>query len=422
MSVILAAGKGTRMRSDLPKVLHRLMGASLLEYVLEKVEALECEPRVVVVGYREEKVREEFPSRGITWASQTEQRGTGHAAATGIEAVRNPPEDVLILNGDLPLLELSTLRGILDRHRENGADVTVLTCEMADPTGYGRILRDPQSGKLRDIREEKDASQDERRMREGNVGTYVFRVPIFRDAYRRTRPENRQGEYYLTDVVVEAARNGAKVETFPLQDGPERAQVNSRREMASVAAMVRERLLAEYMDAGVSIDDPATTYIEKGVRIGRDSRIYPFTYIARGVEIGPGCEVGPFTHLRPGVVLEEEASIGNFVEVKASRIGARAKARHLSYIGDATVGEEANIGAGTVFANYDGKTKNPTVVKRRAFIGSGTILVAPVTVGEEAVTGAGSVVTRNHDVADRDVVVGVPAKSLKQASRKKEGA
>jgi len=413
-SVILAAGKGTRMRSELPKVLHRLMGAPLLEYVLEKVEALGCDPRVVVVGFGQEKVKAEFPERGVTWAHQSEQRGTGHAARVGMDALGSFSEDVLVLNGDLPLLEVATLRSLLDHHRARKAEVTVLTCQMADPTGYGRILRDPQSGALRDIREEKDADAASRAIREANVGTYVFRRQVFQEAFARTRTDNRQGEYYLTDVVVEAARAGARVETFAVPDGPQIAQVNSRREMAEVAALVREQLLLAYMESGVSIDDPSTTYIEKGVRIGRDARIYPFTYIERGVDIGPGCEVGPFSHLRPGAVLEEGASIGNFVEVKASRLGPRVKARHLSYIGDASIGEEANIGAGTIFANYDGKRKNSTVVKKRAFIGSGTILVAPVTVGEEAITGAGAVVTRGHDVVDRDVVVGVPARSLKR--------
>jgi bifunctional UDP-N-acetylglucosamine pyrophosphorylase/glucosamine-1-phosphate N-acetyltransferase len=417
MAVILAAGKGTRMRSELPKVLHRLMGAPLLEYVLESVETLGCDPRVVVAGYQREKVQAEFNGRGVTWAFQDEQLGTGHAASVGIAALGDRPGDVLILNGDLPLLESSTLHGILNHHSKTGADVTVLTCQMEKPTGYGRILRDTRSGLLKDIREEKDADDGIRAVREANVGTYVFRSQVFRDAYQRVRPENRQKEYYLTDVVVEAARGGARVETFPVEDGPQIAQVNSRREMSRVAALVRGRLLDAYQDQGVTIDDPATTFIEKGAVIGRDTHIYPFTYIARGVEIGPACEVGPFTHLRTGAVLEEGASVGNFVEVKASRIGPHAKARHLSYIGDATVGEGVNIGAGTIFANFDGRRKNPTVVKRRAFIGSGTILVAPVTVGEEAVTGAGAVVLHNHDVADRDVVVGVPARSLR-AGRK----
>ncbi len=412
MAVILAAGRGTRMRSDLPKVLHRLMGAPLLEYAVDNVTALACRPVVVVVGHRHELVEAEFRGLGITFANQAEQKGTGHAASVGIEAVKDFDGDVLILNGDLPLLELATLKGIVAHHQKTGAHATILTCEMSQPYGYGRILRDSKTGGFRGICEENDADEKARAIREANVGTYVFQSKVFREAYRRTRPENRQGEFYLTDVVAEAAKSGGRVETFPVEDGPQIAQVNSRQELAEVAALVRRNILNRYMDAGVTVEDPRSTYIEKGVSIGRDARILPFTYIERGVEIASGAEVGPFTHLRPGTILEEGASIGNFVEIKSSRIGRKAKARHLSYIGDATIGEDVNIGAGTIFANYDGKRKSPSVVKRGAFIGSGTILVAPVTVGEEAVTGAGAVVTRNHDVADRDVVVGVPARSL----------
>ena len=417
MSVILAAGKGTRMRSDLPKVLHRLMGSPILEYVIEKVEALGCDPKAVVVGYRQELVRAAFTERGIIWAHQAHQKGTGHAASVGMEAAPGFTGDVLILNGDLPLLEMATLEGILQRHRQSKADVTVLTCEMIRPTGYGRIIRDKKTGSLQDIREEKDADEATRAIREANVGTYVFKAPVFRDAFLRTRCDNAQGEYYLTDVVVEAARSGARIETFPVPDGPQIHQINSRREQAEVSAIIRKRLLEEHMDAGVTVEDPLTTYIEKGVRIGRDTRIYPYTYFERGTEIAPGCEVGPFAHLRPGTFLREGASIGNFVEIKASEIGERTKARHLTYIGDAQVGSDVNIGAGVIFANFDGKKKSRTIVKQRAFIGSGTILVAPVSIGEEAVTGAGAVVTKNHDVPDRDVVIGVPARSL----HRKEG-
>jgi bifunctional UDP-N-acetylglucosamine pyrophosphorylase/glucosamine-1-phosphate N-acetyltransferase len=419
MSVILAAGKGTRMRSELPKVLHRLLGAPLLEHAIEKVEAIGCDPKVVVVGYGREQVEAEFAGRGILWAFQADQRGTGHAACTGIDAVPDYQGEILVLNGDLPLLDVETLRGILEHHRASRADVTALTCKMADPTGYGRIIRDSVEGLLRDIREEKDCDDATRAIPEGNVGTYVFNGPAFRNAYAQIRPDNRQGEYYLTDVVVEAARLGLSVETYTIPDGPQIAQVNSRREMAAVGALLRRKILEDLMDSGVTIDDPLTTYIEKGVKVGIDAHIFPFVHIERGVEIGPGCEVGPFVHLRPGTVLEAGASIGNYVEIKASRIGPGVKARHLSYIGDAQIGKDVNIGAGTIFANFDGKKKNRTVVKARAFIGSGTVLVAPVTIGEGAMTGAGAVVTRNRDVPDGDIVVGIPARSLNKKKDEK---
>ncbi|MBI4600349.1 MAG: bifunctional N-acetylglucosamine-1-phosphate uridyltransferase/glucosamine-1-phosphate acetyltransferase [Planctomycetes bacterium] len=424
VTVILAAGKGTRMCSELPKVLHPLLGVPVLEHSLESAEALGPGQKIVVVGYAREKVIEAFQGRGITWAVQEEQLGTAHAARCGIGAIGAaspgaPPAagadpDVLVLNGDLPALRADTLRALLAEHARPGAHVSILTCSMADPSGYGRILRDAR-GLVTGIVEEKDAEEATRRLREVNVGTYVFRASAFREAYARIDRQNAQGELYLTDVVVQAARGGRTVATFEVEDEREVAQVNSRAELARASEILRERMLDEYMGSGVTIDDPGSTYIEKGVRIGAGTRILPFTVIQRGVEIGAGCEVGPFTHLRPGTRLADGVSVGNFVEVKASRIGRKTKVRHLSYVGDGIVGEGVNIGAGTIFANYDGKTKSTTVVKDGAFIGSGTVLVAPVTVGARAVTGAGSVVLKNRDVGDGEVVVGVPAKALKKA-------
>ncbi len=430
-AVILAAGKGTRMHSDLPKVLHPLLGAPLLEHALENAEAVNPAEKVVVVGYARDRVEKAFPSRGITWAVQEEQLGTGHAAHCGVEAIsglREPSRpgaepgadpDVLVLNGDLPLLRAGTLRALLGVHVEARADVSILTCSMADPTGYGRILRDSK-GSVRDVVEEKDADIEVKKVHEANVGVYVFRASTFRDLYAKIGRHNAQGELYLTDVVVEAARAGRKVSTFTTEDETEVAQVNSRAELARASEILRERMLDAYMLEGVTIDDPRSTYIEKGVRIGGETRILPFTVIRRGVEIGSRCEVGPFAHLRPGTRVADGASIGNFVEIKSSSIGRGTKVRHLSYIGDGLVGEGVNIGAGTIFANYDGKEKHRTVVKDRAFVGSGTVLVAPVTIGEGAITGAGSVVLRNRDVGDGEVVVGVPARTLKHETRKHE--
>jgi bifunctional UDP-N-acetylglucosamine pyrophosphorylase/glucosamine-1-phosphate N-acetyltransferase len=434
--VVLAAGKGKRMRSELPKVLHPLLGAPLLEHVLKKGEALAADLLVVVIGHGRDEIQAAFEGRGIIWAVQEEQLGTAHAAHVGVEAALEAclpgtaprPADgpsgdprgtveadleVLILNGDLPLLEEATIRRLLEHHRQSAADVTILTCEKRDPTGFGRIIRE-SDGTLCGIIEEPDADVATRAIREVNVGTYVFRTSAFRRFYQAIGRTNRQGELYLTDVVVEAARAGRRVETTSAGDESETAQVNSRLELAAAGEILRRRLLEEYMEAGVTIDDPLTTYIEVGVKIGPDSRIRPFTVISSGVEIGRGCEVGPFAHLRPGTRLEAEVRIGNFVEVKNSRLGRRTKAQHLAYVGDGEVGEDVNIGAGTIFANFDGKVKSKTVVKDRAFIGSGTVLVAPVTVGEGAVTGAGAVVLRHRHVADGEVVAGVPAKPLKK--------
>jgi len=415
VTVILAAGKGTRMRSELPKVLHPLLGVPLLEHVLDSTVVLRPRIQVVVVGYCREAIEKAFPERGIVWAVQDPQLGTGHAAHCGVEAVarevEREPADVLIVNGDLPLLRSETLRALLHRHRESTADVTVLTCEKTDPTGYGRIFR-TERGELWDIVEEPDADEATRRVREINVGTYVFRAQVFRECYSLIEQNNAQGEFYLTDVVVKAAQGGKKVATYTVADELEIAQVNSRADLARAGEILRQRLMEEYLGQGVTILDPRTTYIEKGVRIGRDTLILPFTMIERGVEIGPRCEVGPFTHLRPGTRLAEGTSIGNFVEIKNSSLGRDTKVRHLSYVGDAVIGEDVNIGAGAIFANFDGKTKNTTVVKDGAFIGSGTVLVAPVTVGKGAVTGAGAVVPKNHDVPDGGVVVGIPARPI----------
>jgi bifunctional UDP-N-acetylglucosamine pyrophosphorylase/glucosamine-1-phosphate N-acetyltransferase len=434
--VVLAAGKGTRMRSDRPKVLHELLGLPLLAYPLEAASAVGVTQRVVVVGHGREKIRERFggsalgdgkSSGGLVWAVQDPQLGTGHAAHCGVEALveslkigssKSKLDDlqVLVLNGDLPLLRVETLTALVERHESSGAAATLLTCEKENPRGYGRIVR-AAGGAFETIVEEPDADAATREIREVNVGTYVFRASAFREFFPRTKAENRQGEYYLPDVAVVAARAGLRVETFSVEDETETAQVNSRSELARAGEILRARILDDLMASGVTIDDPRTTYIESGVRIGRDSRILPFTVIQRGVEIGENCEVGPFAHLRAGTKLEAHASIGNFVEIKKSVIGPGSKVRHLSYVGDGIVGRDVNIGAGTIFANYDGVRKSTTQVQDGAFIGSGTVLVAPVTIGKGARTGAGSVVLRNRDVPDGETVAGVPAKRIEKVAQ-----
>lgn len=419
VSVILAAGRGTRMKSDHPKVLHPLLGAPLLEHVLGASGALAPDCQVVVVGHEHEKVESAFEGRGISWALQEKQLGTGHAAAVGVEAAQehldgNADVGILILNGDLPLLGERTLQGLVDlvdRVDGGGADLAILTCAKDDPSGYGRIRRD-SSGALIDIIEQNDADEKTLAIPEVNVGTYFFRAPVFQEFVAQITGDNAQGELYLTDVVVKAAQAGKKVATFEVEDEEETRQVNSRAELAQVSQIVRARILERLMEAGVTIVDPSTTHIEVGVTIGADTTVHPFTVIRRGVVIGPLCEVGPFCHLRPGTTLIEKVKVGNFVEVKNSEIGAGSKAQHLSYVGDGTVGRNVNIGAGTIFANYDGREKHRTTVKDDAFVGSGSVLVAPVTIGRGSVTGAGAVVLKNRDVPDGEIVVGVPARNL----------
>ena len=424
--VVLAAGKGSRMKSPLPKMLHLLMGEPLLEYAIEKADVLGPRRLSVVIGHGRDQILEKFSgrqygeNRDIFWAIQEEQLGTAHAANVGIESIFPDGEengdsgDVLILNGDLPLLRPETLQQMLNSHNESKADITVLTCVKSDPTGFGRIIRtggdEDQEGLLQDIIEEGDADESTRKIQEVNVGTYLLKPAVFFKHYKAVGTDNQQGERYLTDVVVQAARTGNKVVTIGVKDENDTSQVNNQRELATAQAHMKNRLIEEYLDAGVQIDDPSSTYIEKGAEISAGAKIHPFCVIRRGSKIGPGCEVGPFSHLRPGVVLEENAKVGNFVEIKNSRMGAGSKTNHLSYIGDGDVGERVNIGAGTIFANYDGENKNKTQVKDDAFIGSGSILVAPVTVGKKARTGAGAVVLRDRDVPDGETVVGVPAR------------
>ncbi len=424
VSVILAAGKGTRMKSDLPKVLHPLNGAPILEHVLDACAALHPDCQVVVVGYGHEKVESSFEGREISWAHQTDQRGTGHAAAVGVEAARefidsHPDAGILILNGDLPLLGEHTLKSLVDLVRgddlaDDGADLAILTCKKQDPSGYGRIRRAP-GGDLVDIVEQDDADEKTLAIPEVNVGTYFFRAAIFGEFVAQITGNNAQGELYLTDVVVKAAHAGKKVATLEVEDEDETRQINSRSELAQVSQIVRARILERLMEEGVTIVDPSTTHIEVGVTIGMDTTVHPFTVIRRGVAIGPSCEVGPFCQLRPGTSLAENVKVGNFVEVKNSEIGAGSKAPHLAYVGDGTVGRNVNLGAGTIFANYDGREKHRTTVKDNAFVGCGSVLVAPVTIGRNSVTGAGAVVLRNRDVPDGQTVVGVPARNLQKS-------
>ena len=417
--LVLAAGKGTRMRSELPKVLHPLLGAPMLEYAFDKARGIEADHFVGVIGYGREKIEAAFQGRDATWAIQSEQKGTGHAAHVGVEALFEKlgdgasSEDVLIINGDLPLLGVGTLKALVDAHRHRGAEVSVLTRVKEDPTGFGRIVRDGGDHIAR-IVEQADASPEERAIREVNVGTYVFRGESFRKYYERIRPDNEQGEYYLTDVVVEAARDGARVASHEVVDEVETEQVNSQRELAHVTGLLREQIVVEHLERGVKIDDPASAYIERDVEIGAGAHILPFCVLRRGVRIAPGCVVGPFAHLRPGTVLEDGAKVGNFVEVKNSTLGKGTKASHLSYIGDGEVGDRVNIGAGTIFANYDGKKKWTTEVDADAFIGSGSILVAPVKVGKKGRTAAGAVVLSGRDVDEEGLVGGVPAKPLRR--------
>jgi bifunctional UDP-N-acetylglucosamine pyrophosphorylase/glucosamine-1-phosphate N-acetyltransferase len=422
--VILAAGEGKRMRSRQAKVLHPLCGRPLIGYPLRIARALSDRIVLVVPPDADEVVRVAGPD--VLAVVQRERLGTGHAvlqarAATGNEGT------ILVLPGDMPLLTLESIERLVTQHTTSGAAATLLTATMDTPHGYGRVLR--QRGRPTRIVEERDATDDQKKVTEIGTAVYCFDARRLWPALAQVRADNDQGEYYLTDVIGILSRSGARIEAVAVPEAAAARGVNDRRQLAEVAAIQRRRILDSLMEAGVSILDPASTYIEDTVTIGPDTVVYPGVVIegatAIGSEcvIGSGChvassrladrvrlrpycvltealveegaELGPFCHLRPHAHIGSRAKIGNFVEVKKSRIGRGSKANHLAYIGDATVGENVNIGAGAITCNYDGWAKHPTVIGDRAFIGTNTSLVAPITIGEGAYVGSGSVITKD---------------------------
>lgn len=416
-AIVLAAGQGVRMRSDQAKVLHRVLGVPMIRLVLRSLRAAGAGPVAVVVGYQAERVRAALEGESVRFVEQAELKGTGHAVLQCEEAARGMPGPLLVLYGDTPLVTPETLQNLVTTHRRAGAAATLLTACLDDPSGYGRILRDPGAGAIRAIVEEADADAAQRAIHEINPGFYAFDAAALFPALHAVRPQNRKGEYYLTDVVQILLARGAKVGTTGAAYPQEVLGVNTRRDLVAATNVLRWRVLERVLDAGVTVVDPSTTYIEEDVVIGADTVIFPFSVIRAGVRVGSHCEVGPFTQLREGTVLEDGAEVGNFVEVKKSRLGAHTKAKHLSYLGDAVVGARVNIGAGTITANFDGRRKHATVIEDEASTGSGTVLVAPVRMGRGSRTGAGAVVPRGRDVPPGATVVGVPARVLEKAKR-----
>ncbi len=436
--VILAAGQGVRMRSALPKVLHPLGGRPMLSYAVEAARALSDLPPLLVVGYGAEAVRQQAGA-DLLYAVQAEQRGTGHAVLQARPLLEAQATEILVLYGDMPLLTVETLRRVVEARREGEATLALLTLVADDPRGFGRVIRDQQGAVLR-IVEEADASQAERAVRELNAGVYAFDASWLWE-HLPLLPLQRKGEYYLTDLVEMALAEGRRVVAVTTDDPQEALGINTRVHLAEAEAALRRRINRRWMEAGVTLVDPERTYIEADVSIGADTVIWPNTYlrgrttIGSGCQIGPnsliedstigdgvrvlasvveqavmeaGSDVGPFSHLRRGAHVGTGAHVGNFGEVKNSTLGPGAKMGHFSYLGDAEVGAGANIGAGTITCNYDGQQKHRTVIGEGAFIGSDTMLVAPVQVGAGARTGAGSVVTR--DIPDGALAYGVPAR------------
>ncbi|MEK7865322.1 MAG: NTP transferase domain-containing protein, partial [Planctomycetota bacterium] len=352
-AIILAAGKGTRMRSDRAKVLHEVCGRPMLGYVLDAAAAAGASPIAVTIGHQADSVKQAFAAEKLSWVLQEPQLGTGHAVTVARNSVPQDG-DVLVLCGDAPLVRAETLANLLSRHRETESAATVLIAEVPDPTGYGRVLT-TGDGSVVDMVEHLDATDEQRQVRDINSSIYAFRAADLFSALAEVKNDNAKKEYYLPDVLKVLLARGKGVVAFRAADSAEVLGINTRSELAAATDAMRRRLLERHMAGGVTIVDPDLTYVEWGVEIGEDTVVMPFSVLRKGTVVGRHCEVGPFAHLRTGTVMEDRSEIGNFVEVKKSRVGARTKAKHLTYLGDATIGSDANIGAGTITANYDGK-------------------------------------------------------------------
>lgn len=396
-TVILAAGKGTRMKSDTIKVLHKIFGKTILGYVLDSVKNI-AEQSIVIVGHDAEKVTE-FVEKNYSNAQtvlQSPQLGTGHAVSMACPKLENFNGQVVILNGDIPLITAKTIKSFIDFHNSNNSDLTVMSAVLDDPASYGRIIRENDNS-LKAIVEAKDATPEQRAVKEINVGVYCLNWAKIKPAFSQLTSNNAQGEYYLTDIVSWAKNQNLNVNAFIMENTEEMYGINSRQDLAYATKIMNDRKLANLMDNGVTIVDPSSTWISEDTEIGADTIIYPATYIEGKNKIGRNCQIGPCAHLRGDVEIADNCKIGNFVEVKKAKIDHNTNAGHLSYIGDAELGSHVNIGAGTITANYDpiSKTKSKTILKDNVKIGSNTVLVAPVEVGEGTNIGAGSVITKN---------------------------
>lgn len=451
--LILAAGLGTRMRSNIAKVLHRLDGRPLVNHVCRTASALAPRKIYVVIGHQGEDVKaavlEELDERQSEFVWQKEQLGTGHAVNSASQFLENEDSTLLVLSGDVPMIRAETLAAIVQQHRTHrgkGAACTILSVKLEDPTGYGRIIRD-EEGLFDRIIEQKDATDEERAIKEINTGIYCFDTRKLFSALSRVKNNNAQNEYYLTDVPGLLRQEGETIAIYHHNDSHEIEGVNNRVQLAEMERAMRFRVIKKLMvDYGVTFIDPKTTYVSEFASIGRDTIIYPNVSIEGETEIGDGCTVragtritnskigysveildncvitdseisnrctvGPFAHLRGKAKMEEKSKVGNFVELKKTILGRGSKASHLTYLGDATIGEKTNIGAGTITCNYDGVNKNPTIIGNNVKISSNTMLVAPIKIGDGAVTGAGAVVI--NDVPPDTLVVGVPAKIKKK--------
>jgi bifunctional UDP-N-acetylglucosamine pyrophosphorylase / glucosamine-1-phosphate N-acetyltransferase len=447
--LIMAAGLGTRMKSKRAKVLHELGGAPLIAHVVRAAQALDPRSIIVIVGHQAEEVEQAVLAEAGELASfvvQAKQRGTGDAVESARSRLEGSDSLVLVLSGDVPMIKVQTLQSLIEQHNQSEAACTILSVRLENPTHYGRVIRD-QNDSFQKIVEERDANEEQRQVKEINSGIYCFDANELFRALRKVEPANDQGEYYLTDVPGIILSTGGKVSVYLHNDAREVYGVNTRAELAEFENLVRRNAIRRLMtESGVTFIDPSHAYVSPEAKVGRDSIIHPNVIIegksvigeecviragvritnsrlGDGVvvkdysvivdsEVAANCSVGPFAHLRMNASLEEKAAVGNFVEVKKSRLKRGTKAMHLTYLGDATIGERTNIGAGTITCNFDGKNKHETIIEDDVKVGSDTMLVAPIRVGARSVTAAGSVVTR--DVPPDSLVAGVPAEVKKK--------
>ena len=424
ISLVLAAGKGTRMKSELPKVLHKVNGTPMIKKILDELDKLNTLENILVLGHKKELILEELGE--LNYVVQEEQLGTGHAVMMAKDKLKKFDGTLLVTCGDTPLLRAETLKKLYDKHIASGASTTILTSVYENPFGYGRVVK--EAGSVTAIVEEKEATDEIKQIKEVNAGVYCFDSKKLFEALESISNDNEKGEYYLTDVIKIQVGNGDKIDSYILEDNNEILGVNSKIQLAEAGEVLRNRKNTELMDEGVILVDPKATYIEENVKIGPDTVVYPGVIVEGKSVIGENVEligntrienseihdnvriessvieksvieadvtIGPFAHIRPKSHLKTGVHIGNFVETKNSTLESGVKAGHLSYLGDAQIGTETNIGAGTITCNYDGKNKHKTVIGERVFIGSDTMLVAPVEVGDNAITGAGSTITKN---------------------------
>ena len=396
-SIILAAGKGTRMKSELPKVLHEIMTKPLLGYVIDSVKDI-CEENIVIVGYKSEQVKEFVDSnyQNTKTVLQKEQLGTGHAVASALNELNSYTGDVIILCGDTPLIKSETLKEMIATHKKNNSDLTVMSAVVDNPTNYGRIIRNSDSSVNR-IVEEKDASPEQKKINEINAGIYCFNWAKISPFLSNLKTNNAQKEYYLTDIVKEANNNNLKTAVYVIKNNTEIYGINSRENLAHAAKILQNDVNKKLMENGVTIISPESTWISTETEIGQDTVIYPSCVIEGKNKIGKNCKIGPFAHIRGSVETEDFVKIGNFVELKKAKVKNNTNICHLTYVGDSEVGSNVNIGAGTITANYNAltKEKTKTVIEDNVKIGSNSVLVAPVTIEEGANIGAGSVITKN---------------------------